>query len=276
MTGMNIYGDLANAVLPETGKILPISGAAVLENQKNWLEGWGDTVPADAVAGYSPGAQWHHTDGDASGALYVNVGTLASCDFDALLTWKAGTSGSPITSATVNKRFLEYHFKTSATSGDNRGRYLRFQMSGVGGGGDALRAFARVNDVAVGNAFGIHGSLVLGASGSVTGLGVGMRATLHIPDYAMAGGTYCAGMSELWGDGSSSDISGVTRHSIHRFGLGGDGTGRATANTVFEFFNITTGTGGLDMIKTDQHAAAATDGLRCIVNGAVKYIMLAD
>lgn len=47
------------------------------------LEAYGDTVPTDATSGYATGCVFHHTDGGAGTALYVNEGTLASCDFDA-------------------------------------------------------------------------------------------------------------------------------------------------------------------------------------------------
>lgn len=44
----------------------------------------GDTVPSDAVAGYAPGCIFQHLDGAAGATIYVNEGTLASCDFDAV------------------------------------------------------------------------------------------------------------------------------------------------------------------------------------------------
>lgn len=47
------------------------------------LRAWGDTVPADGTAGYATGCIFHHTDGGANTALYVNEGTIDSCDFNA-------------------------------------------------------------------------------------------------------------------------------------------------------------------------------------------------
>lgn len=44
----------------------------------------GDTVPADATAGYGTGCIFQHTDGSAGSAFYVNVGSNTSCDFDAV------------------------------------------------------------------------------------------------------------------------------------------------------------------------------------------------
>ena len=44
----------------------------------------GPTVPADGGAGYATGCLFQHTDGGAGTALYVNEGTVSSCNFDAV------------------------------------------------------------------------------------------------------------------------------------------------------------------------------------------------
>ena len=44
----------------------------------------GATVPTDATAGYFKGCLFLHTDGGTSTIWYQNIGTLASCDFDAI------------------------------------------------------------------------------------------------------------------------------------------------------------------------------------------------
>lgn len=44
----------------------------------------GDTVPADASTGYETGCIFQHTDGGDGTALYVNEGTVESCDFNAI------------------------------------------------------------------------------------------------------------------------------------------------------------------------------------------------
>jgi hypothetical protein len=43
---------------------------------------WGPTLPTDADPGYSPGCIFIHIDGTDGTALYVNEGTIASCDFN--------------------------------------------------------------------------------------------------------------------------------------------------------------------------------------------------
>jgi hypothetical protein len=45
---------------------------------------YGTAVPG-AVAGYAPGCLFLHTDGGDATALYVNEGTAATADFDAVL-----------------------------------------------------------------------------------------------------------------------------------------------------------------------------------------------
>jgi hypothetical protein len=42
------------------------------------------TVPPDATVGYAPGCVCLKLDGTTSTAIYINRGTLASCDFNAL------------------------------------------------------------------------------------------------------------------------------------------------------------------------------------------------
>jgi len=50
----------------------------------------GNTVPSDAAAGYPKGALFIHKDAtDQSDALYCNIGTITSCNFN-LVTVAAG------------------------------------------------------------------------------------------------------------------------------------------------------------------------------------------
>jgi len=181
------------------------------------------------------------------------------------------------TTATADIKMIHAIFTSSAVTGTARAIYSFLTLSGVtAGGGESIRGRTAVTAALGGGVHGGHFGLEIGTGGSITGLGVGCRATFMIPNSAMAGGTVCGGMSELFAEGLSSDISGTTVHSIHRFALSGNSTGRATATNVFEFVDLTTGTAATDMIKTDQHAATATDGLRVIINGAVYWILLSS
>lgn len=48
------------------------------------LLAYGKTVPADEAEGYSPGCVFFHIDGGNGTALYVNEGTYASANFNAI------------------------------------------------------------------------------------------------------------------------------------------------------------------------------------------------
>lgn len=47
--------------------------------------GLGPDVPTDGTAGFCHGAIWFHTDGsDETDAVYSNIGTATSCNFNAM------------------------------------------------------------------------------------------------------------------------------------------------------------------------------------------------
>jgi hypothetical protein len=48
------------------------------------LRAHGDTVPTDGTVGYETGCLFQHTDGGDGTALYVNEGSVTSCDFNAV------------------------------------------------------------------------------------------------------------------------------------------------------------------------------------------------
>ena len=60
-----------------TTKIVEIPGRGILLAA-------GDTVPGNGEEGYATGCLFQHTDGGDGTALYVNEGTKASCDFNAI------------------------------------------------------------------------------------------------------------------------------------------------------------------------------------------------
>lgn len=78
MNKANAQSVLNDIQLTASGSILP------LPNDAGFLFAWGTTVPADAATGYAPGCLFIHTDGGDGTALYVNEGTVASADFNAI------------------------------------------------------------------------------------------------------------------------------------------------------------------------------------------------
>jgi len=193
-----------------------------------------------------------------------STGALASAAGNGLCI-SGGTSAAPVKSATADTNFIDLRFSNTATSGDNRGIYNRLYLSGAGGGGESLRSFTSVNDVAAGTAHGAHISLGFQSSGTVTGLGVGMRGTLHVPDNATFGGTVAALQAEIYHDGAASTLASAT-HSNLRLVNDGNATGKATHTTWMEVVgsnavNFKTGSIG-----------GTTKGIRILVDGTVYYI----
>ena len=134
-------------------------------------------------------------------------------------------------------------------------------------GGEAIRARTIV-DAAIGNAHGLHGGIEFGDDGSVSGLGVGVRAT-YMGKNAAAAASIAGGMSELFAVGASTDYSTATEHSIHRFVNDGNATGKATADNVFAFSGLTTN-------QFEANTDTPAFGLRCIVDGVPYWIMMSE
>ncbi|MBU2060132.1 MAG: DUF2190 family protein [Gammaproteobacteria bacterium] len=178
-----------------------------------------------------------------------------------------GTSSAFKAIGTANNA-REYRYRSIATSGDVRGQYMALALNGIGGSGEAHRGRTIVEAVGVLTAHGGHHGLEFDTDGTITGLGVGHRATFMCPNRA-AFATIAGGMSELWAEGSSTDFGTATVHSIHRFVMDGDPTGYATGDNVFEFVN-------LSAVQYAGNTDTADHALRCIINGNVRYIMISE
>ena len=68
-------------MLDRIAKLLRIKPPAV--EPEGLLLASGDDVPADGTAGYQTGCLFQHTDGGVGTSLYVNEGSVTSCDFNA-------------------------------------------------------------------------------------------------------------------------------------------------------------------------------------------------
>lgn len=189
-----------------------------------------------------------------------------------------GTSASPATTATADKSFKSYYLQSTATSGTARGEYLRLYIGGAAGGGEALRVFTTVNNVAGETAHGAHISLNFGTSGSVTGQGIAMRGTLHMPSTALAASnvTYSAVQAEIYSDAATSDPAGNLL-SFFRAVNGGDATGGADVDddvALFDISGVTIATG--NMVAASTTEANYSHSVRVRVNGTNYYMMLAN
>lgn len=157
--------------------------------------------------------------------------------------------------------------ENTATSGDNRGIYNRFYLSGAGGNGESLRSFTTVNNVTGGTAHGAHVSLSFGTSGKVSGQGVAVRGTLHIPSGGLNAGTYAAVQAEVYADGTGTT---AVPTALFRGVVDGNATGAAS---VLTFLDLAAAAGSGKIIDTDKTAITGKAGLKVTVNGvAYGYI----
>jgi hypothetical protein len=187
-----------------------------------------------------------------------------------------GTSGDPATTATAGKIFAEFRCQTTATSGDNRLLYMRYDINGAGAGGESLRSFTKLT-AAASTARGAHISLDLGnTSGSVTGAGYGLDGQILWGNTAYTAGTYACLNLEQWADGTSTDISGVTKSSFIRATMSNDATGVANIEDNTNFIELVGGTVAAGNLFAAKTASAVSHGLRCNIYGTTYYLMVSD
>lgn len=183
-----------------------------------------------------------------------------------------GTSASPATTSTADAKFLEFRCQSTATSGDNRLMYLRYDINGIGGG-ECLRAFTKLT-AAVGTARGAHISLDMSTDGSISGLGVGVDAQLLLPGEAVTTGTMAVLQAEIFSVASTTITNTM---SFLRCVAGGSD---ATAKTNIEenaFFldlaGVTVGSG--KFIDNDITTGTGYAGLRVKIPGVgTRYVFL--
>lgn len=184
---------------------------------------------------------------------------------------KVGTHDVPEASAHADKIFREYRYRSSSITGDIRGQYMELLLAGAGVSGEAGRNRTWV-EAAVATAHGCHDGIEFAAGGSITGLGVGHRATGKFPNRALWA-TIAGGMSELFADGASTNYATATSHAIHRFVNDGETTGKATAQNVWSF-------AGLSATQLQNHSAwvnGLAKVLRVLIEGdGVYYVGLSN
>lgn len=188
----------------------------------------------------------------------------------------AGTAASPATFATAGNA-LQFYFKSTYASGGVRGLYLRTYFED-GSSGDCARIFSTVNE-STGTVQGAHISLSFATGAIISGQGIAMRATLHVPNEVMgAFGTYAATQSEVFMDGTSSDPSAATQFTLHRFVVaGGDATARDRVKKLFSIEGVTSG--AANMIQTGQSEptwSSKTCLIRILVGGTPMNLIAVD
>lgn len=185
----------------------------------------------------------------------TNLGVQIGATTTSALAIGGGTSTTPLTSASTDKKFLGFWTKsTDATGTDMRGMYLRHYLSGAGGAqsGEAGRFYTTVSTSAANAARGIHSSLDFGTSGDISGLGAALDATLHVPNGNL-GGTVAAVSADINGDGASSDITGTG--SFFRASLQG-----TTTNLQDVYFLNVEGTGSAAAYNSGEMYVLSNSG----------------
>lgn len=217
---------------------------------------------------YQPGV--YREQGGAKFVVKFTDGTLQFGESvaTAALCAGGGTSASPLSTATANKNFLGFWTKSTATSGDARGLYLRTYFAGAGGSGEAARIFGTVDNVTAatgGTVNGAHVSLsVQGASGAVSGAGNALRATLGLGDGTTAGGT----LSVIQVD---TDIHSGATIPATLAGLRFTTSGSGALPFVFAFDGVNAGVWDDDYTN---EVATIAGALKVLVNGSTRYIAL--
>lgn len=190
-----------------------------------------------------------------------------------------GTTASPSTTSTANAKFMEFRCQSTATSGDNRLMYLRYELAGTGGG-ECLRAFTKIQ-ATVGTARGAHISLDLDSTvgDKVTGLAAGVDAQLLLANKAgEAGiGAHTALNVEIYSAGATTDYANANKLSYIRFVNGGNASGVADVDDdayLFDLVGITEGAG--NMVVASATEANYVSAARCRINGVEKWLMFAS
>lgn len=125
------------------------------------LLAYGTTVPSDTAAGYLPGCLFLHIDGSAGTQVYINEGTLASCDFNPLVL--PGVSLSALTATAAELNFLDADLASNKlTQGTGVDGAEGYHASIARAGGLVItRIYANIDDL-VGSATDLD---IIGESG---------------------------------------------------------------------------------------------------------------
>ena len=202
----------------------------------------------------------------------------ASPDNNALVIGR-GTSTNQFTTGTASAKFMEMRCKSTATSGDNRLAYFRYELAGTGGG-ECLRAFTKIQ-ATIGTARGAHISIDFDSTvgDKVTGLAAGLDCQLLLPNKVVEAnvGAYTALNVEIFSAGSTTDAANVNKLSYIRVSNGGDSTGVGNVDDDAYFIDmvgVTEASG--NMVVASNTEANYASAVKCRINGVEKWLMFAS
>lgn len=200
---------------------------------------------------------------------FLKLDAAGGADSANALLMGVGTTASPATTAVANKVMMEFRTQSTATSGDSRCLYMRHDIAGAAGGGEALRAFSKVS-AAASTVRGAHISVDLATAGSVSGFGAAVDAQVMLGGAAYDD-TLAAVNAEIYMNASAT-ITGTT--SMLRCVIQGDATAVADAEAnafMLDLSEVTAGSAGF--IDTDITAVTGYGSLRVkCPDGVTRYI----
>ncbi len=266
-------------------KVLYLGTVLALATVGLWAQGAGGAFMPSAD--YTVSGAWTHTgaqtfsgastfSGNVTHTGVVQFGSTAT----AALNAGGGTAASPLTSSTADKNFLGFWTKSTATSGDSRGLYLRHYFMGAGGAGEAARLYGTVDNVAAsagGTVNGAHISLAFTDDGSAPGASHALRSTYDIAASGNPGGTASVIQADT-NFGTSATVP--TNFAFMTFDNVGVAPTTNGAPLLFSIVNPNTSTMFVSAAGTSAGQCAQTGGvvftktLKIMVGGTAYWIGL--
>jgi len=179
-----------------------------------------------------------------------------------------GTTAAPATTSVADSIFVELRTQSTATSGDSRCLYMRHDINGAGGGGEALRAFSKVT-AAASTVRGAHISLDIDAAGTVSGFGAAVDAQVLVGNASITSNVNCLN-AELYAGGASTAIADRSA-SVLRVVFGGNATGLADMLGKASFLRFENAAASGGFVDSDITALTGKAGLRVTDNTGALY-----
>ena len=182
--------------------------------------------------------------------------------------FESGTSTDPIVVTTAGKVSQSY-VTTSATSGDTRLTYDKLTFTGAGGSGETARFFSVVSvaGAAVGGTInGAHISMEVDGTGTISGAGNAVRATLGGTNLTQAG-TLAVIQADTNYTGS---VTTPATSSFIRFTDSGSATGK-----INNLFNIEAGPAATIVSTGAATAGGTIKKIKILIDGTAYYIQAA-
>ena len=216
---------------------------------------------------------WHWD--EASSKLSVYVDGTESCYFKTT-GYNIGSSGSEVTYTEGTPLFSLYATCANTSSTNAQPFYVYSIMTGAGGYGGRALFHAYTNVSLQTNFMGLKSYAEFGSSGTILGLAAGFCAEIKTPNADLAGGNfYPLELEYVAGGTSTASAANAGRVGWMYMNNTGDADGDFDDNGVlFDIEGLTAGSGHL--WDTSASAASGDNTIKIKVNGAIKYLLVAN